>query len=104
MTEPPIACTLSPADRQQRRADLLPGVLAGALERLPVANGYRWRFAAADGLLATIGRMMDAERRCCRFLRFGVSAEPDQGAVILEVTGPEGTREFLDQLLSQAAA
>ena|SRR5919109_2652775 len=104
MVDLPIACSLSPADRQQRGADLLPGLVAQAVERLPVANGYRWQFAAADGLLATIGRVIDGERRCCRFLRFVVSAEADQGAVLLEVTGPEGTRDFLDQLMKEAAA
>jgi hypothetical protein len=104
MTELPIACTLSPADRQQRRAQLLPGILARALERDLLPNGYRWRFAPADDLLAALGGVIDAERRCCRFLRFTVSAEPDWGVVVVEVTGPPGTREFLDQVASEAAA
>jgi hypothetical protein len=104
MADLPIACTLSPAERQEQRADLLPGLLAQAVERLPAANGYRWRFAAADGLLATMGRVIDAERRCCRFLHFVVRAEPDRGAVFLEVTGPAGTKEFLEQLVNETAA
>jgi hypothetical protein len=104
MTELPIACTLSPADRQQRRATLLPSILARAVERDHLPDGYRWRFAPADDFLATLGAVIDAERHCCRFLRFAVAAESDGGVVTLEVTGPQGTREFLDQLASEAAA
>ncbi len=36
-----------------------------------------------------------AERRCCRFLQFVLTMEPDEGPVWLEVTGPPGTAEFL---------
>jgi len=42
--------------------------------------------------------MIDAERRCCPFLRFQVVAEAGNGPVWLEVTGPVGTRQFLERL------
>jgi hypothetical protein len=45
--------------------------------------------------------MIDAERRCCRFLRFVVTVEPGDDSICLEVTGPAGTREFLDGLLAE---
>jgi hypothetical protein len=35
----------------------------------------------------------------CRFLRFTITVEPDEGAVILDLTGPPGTREFVAALL-----
>ena len=44
-------------------------------EELP--DGLRWRFAPEDGLLAQIATVIDAERRCCRFLRFEVIVEPN---------------------------
>jgi hypothetical protein len=102
MSEPPIACTLSAAELQERRAGLLPGLLARAVERVPVSNGYRWRFTAAKDLLSALAPVIEAERDCCRFLRFVVAAEPDGGPISLEVTGPPGTREFLDQLMAGA--
>lgn len=100
----PIACTLSAAEFRERRSGLLPGLLARAMERLSVPNGYRWRFAPADNLLCEIVSVIEGERRCCRFLRFVVAAEPDAGPISLEVTGPPGTGEFLDQLAGGAAA
>jgi hypothetical protein len=48
--------------------------------------------------MLALATMIDAERRCCPFLRFQVLAEPDNGPVWLEVTGPAGTRDFLEQL------
>jgi hypothetical protein len=104
MSELPIACTLSPSELQERRDGLLPGLLARAVERYPVSDGYRWRFEPVENLLAAISSVIDLERRCCRFLRFVVAAEPNGGPILLEVTGPPGTREFLDQLVAGAAA
>ena len=97
VTDVPIACTLTAAELQERRDGLLPGLLGRALARHPVANGYLWVLAPADDLSA-VSPVIDTERRCCRFLRFALTAEPDGGPISLEVTGPPGTREFLDQL------
>jgi hypothetical protein len=42
---------------------------------------------------------VDAERRCCRFLRFTITVEPDEAAVTLDLTGPPGSGEFVAALL-----
>ena len=96
MTQLPIACSLDSRALAVRHSDLRASVLAEATatERLP--DGYRWRFATGENLVARIGAVVDAERLCCRFLRFQVQTEPDGAAVTLDVTGPEGTAEFLE--------
>ena len=48
--------------------------------------------------------VIDAERRCCRFLRFVLIVEPDDGPLWLELTGPEGTEDFLSALLNTTLA
>ncbi len=70
---------------------------ADAPEELP--DGRRLLFAGAAGVLGLIARAVDAERQCCRFLRFRLTLEPDEGPIILELTGPEGTRDFLKALI-----
>jgi hypothetical protein len=100
----PIACELTPAELQTRGASLLPGLVQRATQQAPATNGYRWTFAPAAGLLEEVAQVVAAERECCRFLRFTVAAEPDGGPISLEVTGPVGTIQFLDQLLAGAAA
>jgi hypothetical protein len=91
----PIACTLTPDQLRSQRPALLPGLIARAEGHERIDGGFRFRFASGDGLLTAIAATIDAERRCCRFLRFQMTAEPDEGLVSLEVTGPPGTAEFL---------
>jgi len=97
MTEP-IACTLTPGDLRTRRAELLPGLVARATTREALPDGWRFVFAAESDTLQAIATVIDSERQCCRFLRFQLTVEPSGGPITLDVTGPEGTREFLETL------
>src|SRR5687767_13045952 len=99
MADFPVACTLSPDAVQARRQGLLADLWQRAHSHELTADGLRVVFPADGETLATIARAVDAERRCCRFLRFVVSIEPDGGPVVLELSGPSGTREFLAALL-----
>jgi hypothetical protein len=99
MTDLPVACTLSPAALRARRQGLLSELLRRAEEHQEVAEGHRLRFSAGEEVLAVIARAVEAERQCCRFLRFGITVEPDGGPIVLELTGPPGTREFISALL-----
>ena len=94
-----IACTLNQDDFNRRRVDLLPGLIARSVGRDELPDGLRWRFAPDDGLLAQIATVIDAERRCCRFLRFELIVEPNGGEISLSATGPAGAREFLATLV-----
>jgi hypothetical protein len=51
-------------------------------------------FAPSGAILSTIAAVIDAERRCCRFLQFDLSVMPDAGPVALSISGPGGTVEF----------
>ena len=100
MTDLPVVCTLGPAALKARREGLLSSLLGRAVDHEELADGHRLRFAAADDTLALIARAIDAERQCCRFLRFRVTVEPDEGPIVLELTGPEGTRDFVSALIA----
>jgi hypothetical protein len=95
----PIARELTPAEITARRVILLPGLLEQAAERTPLPNGFRWRFITSGECLAAVAETINTERKCCRFLRFVVTVEPDEGPIWLEITGPPGTTEFLETLL-----
>ena len=99
MSDLPVACTLDPATLKTRREGLLNEVLRAASQRQALPNGLRLQFNASSDTLALITRAIDAERRCCRFLTFRLTLEPDEGPIALEMTGPPGTREFLSALL-----
>ena len=95
----PIACTLQPSELAARREALLPGLVAGASRRDDIADGYRFHFAAAPGVLSEIAAVIEAERDCCRFFRFQLSVESSRD-FLLEISGPPGTRTFLDGLIA----
>jgi len=93
----PIACTLAPDALSARKADLLARVVRQSTARVEVEGGLRLTFPAAS--FADVAAMIDAERGCCRFLGFLLVVEPDGGPLSLTLTGPPGTRDFLDALL-----
>ena len=93
----PIVCTLTSATVATRKAALLPGLAERADSREETASGIRLRLPA--GALSAIFETVDAERQCCRFLRFDITVEPDGGPIWLELAGPPGTRKFLSALL-----
>jgi hypothetical protein len=78
--------------------------MAHALERVERPDGFAWRFEARGEVLQSIAGVIDAERQCCAFLRFELIVEPGNGPVWLVVTGPAGTREFLEGFGSPSSA
>jgi hypothetical protein len=94
----PVVCTLDAAALEARRKGLLAELFRRAAAHDELPDGHRLRFGAAADTLALVTRAIDAERQCCRFLRFQLTVEPDAGPIVLDVTGPQGTREFLSAL------
>ena len=95
----PIACSLTLDELVAMRDSLLPGLLARANAQESIPGGFRWRFDPMLDMANEIGAVIDAEHRCCPFLRFLLIVEPGDGPVWLEVTGPDGTTNLLKSLL-----
>ena len=72
MSQPPIACSLTAPGLRARRHEVL----------------------------VSLAALIETERACCPFLSCQLIVEPDHGPVSLELTGPAGTREFLEAELS----
>jgi hypothetical protein len=94
----PVACSLTPAAIEAGRAGLLPGLAEIATAREATPDGYRLTFAAAPDTLQRIARVIDAERQCCRWLRFDLEVPPSGGPIVLALSGPAGAQEFLAAL------
>ena len=99
MSELPIVCTLGPDAIRARRQGLLTALLHQSSGKEALPDGLRLRFAASGETLSKITQTVEAERHCCRFLRFTITVEPDEGEIRLDLTGPQGTREFVGALL-----
>ena len=103
-SELPIACSLKDPEFQQRRADLLRTFQGALLETKELDHGYAYRFPSSANWIAELAQLITFERECCPFLRFQLRLEPANGPLWLELTGPEGTKEFLQSLFTAPAA
>lgn len=97
VTAIPLACVAGAIPATERRAHFaLIQTLFGemVLEAVALVDGYRFQFAASA--IEPLGRWMANERKCCPFLTFTLEINPADGPVSLTLTGPEGTRAFLE--------
>jgi hypothetical protein len=93
--EPPIACTLSEPELRERKQTVLAALRTHVRSVVARADGYALELEPSDEAIAAAATLIRVERRCCRFVRFALTVEPDGGRVELVLTGPAGTREFL---------
>ena len=75
MAELPIACTLTPEALRTRREGLLMDLVRRAERREDLDDGLRLEFAPSAETIGLIARAVEAERHCCRFLRFSITVE-----------------------------
>jgi hypothetical protein len=94
----PIACTLSDSELRERRETVLQRVRSAVSGVKEIENGYAYQFPSGEGVTLELASLIALEHRCCPFLRFQLTIEPGQGAIWLEMTGPEGTKDFLAEI------
>ncbi len=95
----PVACTLSDNEFLERRSGLLAKVRDKIQEVKSIDSGYALRFESTNEIIDELTTLIQLERSCCQFLEFNLRVLPEQGPIWLELSGPEGTKEFLDSLL-----
>jgi len=95
----PIACSLTSAELREREATLLAQIIAAIIETEELQNGYAFHIPGDGERIRQVAELLEAERECCPFLVFEVSALPNMGPVTVRVSGPAGTKEFLSSLL-----
>src|SRR5262249_2611397 len=98
----PIICSLTTAELRGREEALLARLASAVIEAAELQDGYAFRLAGDGRLIGLIAELIVAERECCPFLTFEVSALPNRGPVIVRVIGPPGAKEFLKTVLGKA--
>ncbi len=91
----PVACSLSDAEFREREATLFAQFSSVVIATEELPNGYAFRVRGDSSSMAAVAELIAAERECCRFLAFELTAEPNMGPVIVRVTVPSGIRELL---------
>ncbi|MBV1880552.1 MAG: hypothetical protein KUG82_02920 [Pseudomonadales bacterium] len=83
-------------DALDERTEILGVVLDSIKQVLEVENGYKLRFSSNEEDMILVTDWLYLETKCNSFLRFSLSIESNQGPVWLEVSGPAGTKDFLE--------
>ncbi|HET8783711.1 MAG TPA: hypothetical protein VFM63_14965 [Pyrinomonadaceae bacterium] len=100
MTDLPVACSLMPAELQERRRGLLAKVRGKVTDVTELEDGFRYTFPLAGDVLTDVTSLIQLEHQCCPFLTFRLTIEAGGDSVLLELTGPNGTKEFLAEIFN----
>jgi hypothetical protein len=100
MSTEPIACTLTEAELPGRRAEM--AVIAADLvsAEARAAHGVL-RFRPSAATRERVAAFVEAESRCCAFLRMELRDDPD--ALTLTIDGPPGAEPVVRELVAAFA-
>ncbi len=93
----PLACNMGVFTAEERDTHIqnttqLMQTVQGVRE---IEAGYEFEFPDTSQTLLKVIGFVSQEQRCCPFLEFKVQVPPRNEPLLVAVTGPEGTREFL---------
>lgn len=97
--QPEIACTLGPAEFQQRLAHIRELTRRALRERS--RDGLRLTLSYDPGAAADVRALIEMERACCSFLDFELDEQVDH--LLLTITAPAAARDSIEEIFSEFA-
>jgi hypothetical protein len=91
-----VSCSLTDRELEAKRDNLIPGLFKKARSIDELETGYRFQLHRDSNTLGELVALIEEENTCCSFLSFVMSINKDD--IILDVNGPEGTKELLKDL------
>lgn len=93
----PLACDMTvftPAEREEHIRNTTR--LYQTVQDVREANdGFEFIFPNDSKVIAGMAEFISNERLCCPFLEFTLKVSPNEEPITLLLSGPEGTKEFL---------
>lgn len=90
-----LACKLTTPELRERKGTVLKSLKAKIVEKKELGNGYAFKFTGTDEILDELTEFIKTERECCDFFVFNFSISGDKSEAWLELTGPEGSKDFI---------
>lgn len=90
-----LVCSLTTPELRERKETVLKSLREQILTKKELEHGYAFKFPGTDEVLDQLSEFIKTERACCAFFIFGLSISGDKRETWLELTGPEGTKEFI---------
>ncbi|MDX3917155.1 MULTISPECIES: hypothetical protein [Olivibacter] len=91
-----LTCKLTSPEILERKATVIASLKNQVLEKKELSNGYTYKFKGDDNVLTELTEFIKTERLCCDFFDFGIRIAGDASTTWLSITGPEGTKTFID--------
>ena len=88
-----ITCKLTTPELQKRKVTVIAELKEMVVNRRELDSGFSYAFDGKDETLDKISDFIKTERMCCDFFTFELTVE--ENAAVLNITGPEGAKEFL---------
>lgn len=88
-----LSCKLTTAELQQRKATVIAQLKSKSIEKVELTNGFSYKFDDTDSTIDMLTEFIKTERQCCDFFDFSIRLT--DGFTWLDITGPEGAKEFI---------
>lgn len=95
MKDVKLFCKLNTPELQQRKRTVIAELKNLVLAKAETPAGFKYKFDGSDKILDLLNNFIKTERMCCDFFIFNLSVGDDKGFTWLELSGPEGTKEFI---------
>lgn len=90
-----LACKLTTPELRKRKETVLASLRKQVIKKKELSNGYAFTFKGTDEMIDELTEFVKTERMCCDFFTFNISVKGDKSETVLEITGVEGTKEFI---------
>ena len=91
-----VSCKLTTPELQERKKTVIAKVKKLVVQRVETTNGVVYSFKDSDSTIDLLSSFIKTERLCCSFFTFNLIVGRSEGFVSLELSGPEGTKDFIE--------
>jgi hypothetical protein len=97
MAETKLTCKLTTPELQQRKSTIIAELKNQVLEKIETEDGFKYKFECSNKMLDLLSSFIKTERLCCDFFVFSLTTSGDTKFTWLELSGPEGTKDFINR-------
>lgn len=91
-----VTCRLTTPELQERKKTVIAELKKLVVKRDETTKGVRYSFNDSDSTIDLLANFIKTERLCCSFFEFNLIIGQSEGFVALELSGPEGTKDFIE--------
>ena len=94
-----LACKLTTPELRRRRETVIADLRSRITNKEETADGCIYVFPATADTIRHVTSFIETERQCCEFFSFRLSVPSGSPEMHLEISGPQGAKEFLKEEL-----